>query len=99
MKTPDKMGPQSVYQSYIYIAAIMSDETLALAECEADMALQEAKYIQEERTSAASKALVRASEAGQKAFILKAMVNASEEILRALKKAQGYHENTARNLY
>ena len=90
--------PREVMEAYMYLAALRAEKTLELAEAEVEAAKMEAEYISQDMSSAAAKTLTRASDVGLKALKLRAGVSGLEEMIKALKRAQQFHSDEARNL-
>lgn len=99
MKTPEVLTPRETFESYAFLAATLAEEQMALAELEGKLAQAEATYIEDGRTSAAATALTKGSETGIAARKLRASVTGLLECIRALKRAQGYFQEEARNQY
>lgn len=99
MLNPSVMSPRDVFESYAHLAAHLAEEQMELAACEVTMATDEAKMVLEGKTSAAARAIVRASDAGKDAIMLSASVKGSVECLRALKKMGTYLAEESRNQY
>ena len=97
MSTPWVMMPREVVQSYMYLVSVHSQKTMEFLETDAKAAGYETKLL-ETMTSAKARTLLRASDEGKTAAMLKGELSALQEAIRALKRAQAYYADEARNL-
>lgn len=99
MKDLSKVTPAEVVYSYAYLAATMAEKSQELAECQAAMAQEESRLIEDGDTAAAAKAKANGSQDGLRYLKLKAGVNSLQEMIRCLKRAQAHFADEARNQY
>lgn len=99
MKKPGDMTPREVTEAYMYLSAVFAERSQMLASVLADLAVVEAKHVEDGTTAAAAKVLTNASPAGQSVLRLKGEVKGLEEMIKALKKAQQFYADEAKNIY
>lgn len=99
MKTPSVLAPREVTEAFMFLSAVYAERSQLLASALADLAIVEAQHIEQGTTSAAAKVLTNATPAGQSVLRLKGEVKGLEEMIKALKKAQQFYADEAKNLY
>jgi hypothetical protein len=98
MLEPSKLTPRQVTEFYIYLGAIFAEKHVKHAETQIERSRVESVHVAEDMPHNQAKALAMASEAGEREIRLKAELTGIIEAMRALKKAQAFFSDEARNL-
>lgn len=97
MRDPGSLVPREVMEFYAYLSATFADIHITASELKAAMAGEMARHVSEGESAAKAKMLVEGSLQGQSYIKCVGELTGLEEAIRALKKAQQYYTEEARN--
>lgn len=97
MKNPSVMTPREVMEAYMFMAAFYAERSSLLADAMAQLVVIESSFVEKGVTSAAARTMASATEGGRLIMQLKGEVKGLEEMIKALKKAQQYYAEEAKN--
>lgn len=99
MKTPENLSPRLVRDAYVFLSAVYAEKHVQLSAKLAVMASKEAELVTAATTSAKARQLVKGSPDGVEAIRLTGDINALEQLINALKRAQAFAQTEASNQF
>lgn len=99
LRTPEELLPAQIKDFYLYLSELYSRKQIEASESRASVIRTQVEFLEKGMSNTEAKTRAMASMDGQNLIKLEAGLKGTMEEINALKRAQKYYEDNARNQY